>query len=58
MSRTVFAHMMSLFTNTPIPRALEVIRQRLVRGKTMMKLEVDAVMECLEFVLTTMYFIF
>ena len=51
----------SLFTNTPISKALEVIRQRLVEDNTLKqrsKLSVDDVMEILEFVLTTTYFSF
>ena len=51
----------SLFTNTTVTGAPEVIRQRLVRDKTLqkhIKFEVDDVMEVLKFVLMTTYFIF
>ncbi|XP_072018481.1 uncharacterized protein [Amphiura filiformis] len=51
----------SLFTNTPIDKSLEIIRQRLIEDKTLSertKLTVDDVMEVLEFALTTTYFSF
>ncbi|XP_072020698.1 uncharacterized protein [Amphiura filiformis] len=51
----------SLFTNTPIDKSLEIIRQRLIKDKTLSertKLTVDDVMEVLEFALTTTYFSF
>ena len=51
----------SLFTNTPIPQALEVIRGRLVADRTLRKrtlLKVEDIMELLEFVVSTTYFVF
>ena len=51
----------SLFTNTPIPQALEIIRERLTEDATLKKrtlLSVPDIMELLEFVLTTTYFTF
>jgi len=51
----------SLFTNTKVVESLEVIRDRLERDKTWRYetlLEVNDVMELLELILTTTYFIF
>ena len=51
----------SLFTNTPIDKTLETIRERLENDNTLKqrtKLDVDDIMELLEFVLTTTYFSF
>ena len=51
----------SLFTNTPVTESLPVIRDRLEScsaWKTVTSLDVDDVMEFLEFVLTTTYFCF
>ncbi len=51
----------SLFTNVPIDKALQVIRERLESDKSLQKrtnLTVDNIMELLEFVLTTTYFSF
>ncbi|XP_072017194.1 uncharacterized protein [Amphiura filiformis] len=51
----------SLFTNTPIKEALDVIKKRLVEDKDLKlrtKLEVDDIIELLEFILTTTYFEF
>ncbi|XP_072030152.1 uncharacterized protein, partial [Amphiura filiformis] len=51
----------SLFTNTPIKEALDVIKKRLVEDKYLKlrtKLEVDDIIELLEFILTTTYFEF
>jgi len=51
----------SLFTNTPISKSLEVIKTRLEMDNTWRsytKLLVSDVMELLEFILTTTYFVF
>ena len=51
----------SLFTNVPIPQALDVVRQYLTNDttfKTRTLLTVDDVMTLLEFVLTSTYFSF
>ncbi len=51
----------SLFTNTPIPETLSIIRKRLERDTTLRertKLIVDDVMELTEFIATTTYFSF
>ena len=51
----------SLFTNYPIPKALEVIQEKLRKDKTLRmrtNLTVDDIMELLEFVLNTTYFSF
>jgi len=51
----------SLFTNTPINKSLEVIKKRLITDnawKDRTKLLVEDVMELLEFILTTTYFVF
>ena len=51
----------SLFTNTPINKTLEIIRNRLNEDdslSTRTKLSVDDIMELLEFILTTTYFSF
>jgi len=53
--------MVSLFTNTPVTESLKIIRERLEQDsewKSTTMLEVDDVMELLEFVLTTTYFSF
>ncbi|XP_072044089.1 uncharacterized protein [Amphiura filiformis] len=49
----------SLFTNTPIDKTLSIIKNRLSDDKTLKNrtnLNVDDIMELLEFVLTTTYF--
>ncbi|XP_072033432.1 uncharacterized protein [Amphiura filiformis] len=51
----------SLFTNTPIDKTLSIIKNRLSDDKTLKNrtnLNVDDIMELLEFVLTTTYFSF
>ncbi|XP_072046590.1 uncharacterized protein [Amphiura filiformis] len=51
----------SLFTNTPIEKSLEVIKSRLEADKTLKKrtlLSVTDVLDLLRFVLTTTYFLF
>ncbi|XP_072047082.1 uncharacterized protein [Amphiura filiformis] len=51
----------SLFTNTPVDKSLEVIKQRLQKDKSLKQrtlLSVEDVMELLAFVLTTTYFAF
>ena len=51
----------SLFTNTPIPQALEIIQKRLIQDKTLKNrtmLSVQDIMELLEFILNTTYFTF
>ena len=51
----------SLFTNIPVADSLKVIRERLDRDKSWSHktlLDVDDVMELLEFILTTTYFCF
>ena len=51
----------SLFTNMPISEALEIIRNQLENDKRLKDrtdLEIDDIMELLEFVLTTTYFTF
>jgi len=51
----------SLFTNTPINKSLEVIKESLLTDnawKDKTKLLVEDVMELLEFILTTTYFVF
>ena len=51
----------SLFTNTPIPETIKIIRSRLMKDKTLSRrtmLSVDDIMELLEFILTTTYFSF
>jgi hypothetical protein len=51
----------SLFTNTPVDKALEIIKERLMSDNSwreVTKLEVDDVIELLEFTLTTTYFRF
>ena len=53
--------MVSLFTNTQINKSLEVIKERLITDnawKDGTKLLVEDVMELLEFILTTTYFVF
>ena len=53
--------MVSLFTNTPINKSLEVIKERLTTDnacKDRTKLLVEDVMELLEFILTMTYFVF
>jgi len=52
---------MSLFTSTPVKESFEVIRERLQRHleqRYTTLLEVDDIMELLEFILTTIYFCF
>jgi len=51
----------SLFTNTPIGESLKVIRERLEKDpewKDTCLLEVEDILELLEFILCTMYFTF
>ena len=48
----------SLFTNTPIEKALDIIRKRMIEDKTQTNLEVEDVLKLLEFTLTTTYFSF
>jgi len=51
----------SLFTNTPVDKALEVIKDRLHKHKAwreVTQLEIDDIIELLEFILTTTYFCF
>ena len=51
----------SLFTNTPINKSLEVIKERLTTDNSWndkTRLLVEDVMELLEFILTTTYFVF
>ncbi|KAI8496755.1 hypothetical protein Bbelb_254100 [Branchiostoma belcheri] len=51
----------SLFTNTPIPETLGIIRQKLLDDtelKKMTNLEVDDIIELLTFIVTTTYFSF
>ncbi len=51
----------SLFTNTPVDKALEIIRQRLTDDKTVgerTNLSIENIIEILEFTLTTTYFSF
>jgi len=54
-------HVVSLFMNTPISEALEIIRNQLEKDKRLKdrtNLETDDIMELLEFVVTTTYFTF
>ena len=51
----------SLFTNTPIPQSIEIISNKLKKDKTLKKrtlLAPEDIVELLEFVLTTTYFMF
>ena len=51
----------SLFTNTPIDQTIEIIRKRLLEDKDLKNrtyLEADDIMELLELILTTTYFLF
>ncbi|CAH1271346.1 Hypp4630 [Branchiostoma lanceolatum] len=51
----------SLFTNTPIPEALDIIRRRLQEDrdlKNRTNLQVDDILELLSFIVTTTYFSF
>ena len=51
----------SLFTNVPIPQAMSVVRQRLEGDGTLKSrtlLSVEDIMNLLEFILTTTYFVF
>ena len=51
----------SLFTNTPIPQSTEIISNKLKKDKTLKKrtlLAPEDIVELLEFVLTTTYFMF
>ena len=54
-------NVVSLFTNTPIPQAIEIIKNRLQKDKSLKKrtlLAPDDIVELLNFVLTTTYFVF
>ena len=51
----------SLITNTPIPQTIDIIQKRLKHDKTLKQrtlLEVEDIIEFLEFVLNTTYFSF
>ena len=51
----------SLFTNTPIPQSIEIISNKLKKDKTLKKrtlLALEDIVELLEFVLITTYFMF
>ena len=51
----------SLFTNTPVSEALEIIRNQLENDKGLKdrtNLDIDDIMELLEFVVSTTYFTF
>ena len=51
----------ALFTNTPIPEILQYIRDELTKDVTLKdrtNLDVDDIMELLEFICNTTYFIF
>ena len=51
----------SLFSNTPIPKSTEIISNKLKKDKTLKKrtlLAPEDIVELLEFVLTTTYFMF
>ena len=51
----------SLFTNTSIPQSIEIISNKLKKDKTLKKrtlLAPEDIVELLEFVLTTTYFMF
>ena len=51
----------SLFTNTPIPQSIKIINNKLKKDKTLKKrtlLSQEDIVELLEFVLTTTYFMF
>ena len=51
----------SLFTNTPIPQSIEIIKNRLQKDKSLKKrtlLTPDDIVELLNFILTTTYFVF
>ena len=55
------SHDVSLFTNTPIPQSIEIISNKLKKDKTLKKrtlLAPEDIVELLEFVLTTTYFMF
>ena len=55
------SHDVSLFTNTPIPQTIDIINNRLKKDKTLKKrtfLAPEDLVELLEFVLTTIYFMF
>ena len=48
-----------MYTNTPIPQTIDIIQERLKSDKTLKQrtlLEVDNIIELLEFVLNTTYF--
>ena len=50
-----------VFTNTPIPQSIEIIKNRLQKDKSLKKrtlLTPDDIVELLNFVLTTTYFVF
>ena len=52
---------MSLFTNTPIPKTMEIIKTRLQKDTTLTdrtRLEIEDIMTLLDFVLNTTYFTF
>ena len=51
----------SLFTNTPIPQSIEIIKNRLQKGETLNKrtlLTTDDIVELLIFILTATYLAF
>ena len=51
----------SLFTNTPIPQSIEIIKNRLQKDKSLKKrtlLTPNDIVELLNFILTTTYFVF
>ena len=51
----------SLFTNTPIPKTMEIIKTRLQKDTTLIdrkRLEIEDIMALLDFVLNTTYFTF
>ena len=51
----------SLFTNTPIPQSIEIIKNRLQKDKSLKKrtlLTPDDIVELLNFIRTTTYFVF
>ena len=53
--------MLSLFTNTPIPKTMEIIKNILQKDTTLAyrtRVEIEDIMALLEFVLNTTYFTF
>ena len=51
----------SLFTNTPIPKTMEIIKIKLQKDTTLTdktRLEIEDIMALLDFVLNTTYFTF